>query len=77
MPRRRRHRTDRQVEEILSGVGALILFLVFFVPGARQALPGVGFGLLILVGLVVVGFLIYRVIQLNDRRDQELFSEIG
>jgi hypothetical protein len=74
MPRGRRRRTDRQVEELLSGGGALILVLVFFVPGARQALLGVGFGLLILVGLVVVGFLIYGVIRLKDRRDQELFQ---
>jgi hypothetical protein len=77
MPRGRRRRTDRQVEELLSGGGALILVLVFFVPGARQALLRVGFGLLIPVGLVVVGFLLYRVIQPKDRRDQELFTEIG
>jgi HJR/Mrr/RecB family endonuclease len=72
MARRRRTRTDLDVAEAFGSLILLGLFFCFFVPGARQAILGLGAMLLSLIALVVVGFVIYRIVQrLRSRAEQE------
>jgi restriction system protein len=68
MARRRRTRSDLDVAEAFGSLILLGLFLCFFVPGARQSILGLGAMLLGLIALVVVGFVIYRIIQWRRQR---------
>jgi restriction system protein len=66
--RRRRTRSDLDIAEAFGSLILLGLFLSFFVPGARQAILGLGAILLSLIALVGVGFIVYRIIQHRRQR---------
>ncbi len=76
MPRRRRPQTDRQLEQLLSGLGGLVLLAVFFVPGARAAILSLGLLVVLAAILITLGaviFFIYKVAAARRRATENVF----
>jgi Restriction endonuclease len=74
MPRRRKHRGDLEIMELIFKLVALLFFLSLFSPAVRQGLTAVGLFAFLIFGLALVagvGFLIYRFVVRRRRSDQD------